>query len=221
MIDSLTHIIDSLKHSQIVINNLAPEKPFLEVYSPYIAVLVSIIAIMVNYSLIKRQMQENSINSIAQFKNSIRILEINIKANREDMMKEYLLNYCLSDFQSLRGIYKEFKELCYEVDNLFQNKKDESTEGKKKIKYFIEVKDDYRDTLFRIANNFDRKSIAFKDYSDLSMNLEMLDYYTGEYDGYIYNTKDFNSEFKQLDILHRKFIESARNLLIPVNNYLK
>lgn len=36
-LDSLFNVIDSLRHSQVVINNITPEKSFSEIYAPYIA----------------------------------------------------------------------------------------------------------------------------------------------------------------------------------------
>lgn len=59
--DSLIHIIDSLKHGEVLINNIIPTKSWLEIYAPYLTAIITLFVLIITIRANRKQMREDNL----------------------------------------------------------------------------------------------------------------------------------------------------------------
>lgn len=92
-----------LDSTHIIVQNLSSSNSNFEIYAPYIAVLVSLIALFVNYYLTQKQIRENNGNIHKQIEASSYNLNRQLQANLDHMKadniiklrKEWIHNFSL------------------------------------------------------------------------------------------------------------------------------
>lgn len=111
----------------VLIDNLTKtDKSNFEIYAPYVAVGVSLIALFVNYFLTKkqiesntenvnRQIKENNENITLQIENSQKLVQQTIRANREDLIKDKIIDLEIKKINDFIIIKDEIIQNMYDV----------------------------------------------------------------------------------------------------------